>query len=135
MPSQPVSLFTAAMLLAVLTAAAPAMAADESQPTPDPLLQAERLIGRVLGSVDLGPLVDELEHAMDEAAAGRQPDLAGNPALREWQTRMQERVQAQMQQAAPLIVKGMLSAMRPLLREMQEELRALQPEQAQPPRR
>lgn len=132
MAPHPVSPFTAAMLLAVLTAAGPALAAD---PAPDPTLQAERLIGRVLGSVDLTPLVDELEHAMDEAAAGRPSDLANNPALREWQARMQARVQAEMQQAAPLIVKGMLSAMRPLLREMQEELRALQGERGVPPER
>ncbi|HSV54068.1 MAG TPA: hypothetical protein VLJ57_18265, partial [Burkholderiaceae bacterium] len=99
----------------------------------DPLtetLQADQLIGRVLGSVDLAPLLDELEHAMAEAAAGNTPDIANSPALRALQARMQARVQAEMAQAAPLIIKGLLSAMRPLLEEMQSELRELAPQPA-----
>lgn len=129
MDQHSVSSFTAALLLAVLSAAGPATASQDT--SPDLLaetLEADQMIGRILGSVDLTPLLDELDQAMTDAATGKTPDLANSPALRALQARMQARVQAEMAQAAPLIIKGLLSAMRPLLEEMQSELRELAPQ-------
>ena len=117
----------AASGLAQAQTTAPAGAADQALES----VQIERLLGQVLGSIDLNAVAQEVERSVADAAAGKPPrDPAQNPALRE----MQARMQAQMAELAPQLVRGLLAAMTPLLAELKAEIgRDLAPPAPDPP--
>jgi hypothetical protein len=90
----------------------------------------EKIIGQLLGTIDINALSVGMEQAAKDAAEGKQPDLTHNPALQD----MQAKLQKQIGIVGPDLLKTMLAVMGPLMNEIKNDMAKEFAQQAAPAR-
>lgn len=113
-------LWLAAAFIGLGALALPAQAQAVASPAAALERTLEQSLGRVLGAIDTDALTKGIEQAAADVAGGKPPaEVGDSPAVRDMQTR----VQKEMAQITPQLLKGLLALMTPLLAEMKSELR------------